>query len=98
MGNDTVTAQIAAIWYTTSIQAPTTAFIGFSIDGPLPTDGIREWMDCTGMDPISRFFAGIPMCRRDTTVGASRDVGRGNGAWGCDRFSYNFDAVRQRAD
>ena len=40
VGNDTVTAQIAAIWYTTSIQAPTTAFIGFSIDGPLPTDGI----------------------------------------------------------
>ena len=40
VGNATVTAQIAAVWYATSIQAPATAYIGISINGPLPTDGI----------------------------------------------------------
>ena len=40
VGNDTVTAQMAAVWYATAISAPTTAFIGISVDGPLPSDGI----------------------------------------------------------
>ena len=40
VGNDTVTAQIAAVWYATSIGAPASPYIGISINGPLPTDGI----------------------------------------------------------
>ena len=40
VGNDTVTTQMTAVWYATSIEAPTTAYIGISVDGPSPTDGI----------------------------------------------------------
>ena len=43
VGNDTVTAQMTAVWYATSIEAPTTAYIGISVDGPSPTDGISTY-------------------------------------------------------